>query len=123
MVGHIAETGQIVACDFREGNTPPAKDNLSFIRQCQDSLPAGCYVQRLRVDDVADNCPRVINSNQNNNDDDSEGDACDIDDDNDSIEDAFDNCQFTANPNQLDTDEDLYGDACGPDDNNDLIDS
>jgi len=50
MVGHIAETGQIVACDFREGNTPPAKDNLSFIRQCQDSLPAGCYVQKLRID-------------------------------------------------------------------------
>ncbi|MCP4047860.1 MAG: IS1380 family transposase [Gammaproteobacteria bacterium] len=50
MVGHIAETGQIVACDFREGNTPPAKDNLNFIRQCQDSLPAGCYVQKLRID-------------------------------------------------------------------------
>jgi len=50
MVGHIGETGQIVACDFREGNTPPAKDNLKFIRQCQESLPAGCYVQKLRID-------------------------------------------------------------------------
>ena len=50
MVGHIAETGQIVACDFREGNTPPAKDNLKFIRQCQDSLPEGCYVKHLRID-------------------------------------------------------------------------
>jgi hypothetical protein len=50
MVGHIAETGQIVACDFREGNTPQAKDNLKFIHQCQDSLPAGCYVQNLRID-------------------------------------------------------------------------
>ena len=29
MVGHIAETGQIVACDFRQGNTPPAKNNLN----------------------------------------------------------------------------------------------
>jgi hypothetical protein len=50
MVGHVAETGQIVACDFREGNTPPAKDNLRFIRQCQNSLPEGCYVQKLRID-------------------------------------------------------------------------
>jgi hypothetical protein len=31
MVGHVAETGQIVACDFRQGNTPPAKQNLEFI--------------------------------------------------------------------------------------------
>jgi hypothetical protein len=50
MVGHIAETGQVVACDFRPGNTPPAKDNLKFIRQCEDSLPVGCYVQNLRID-------------------------------------------------------------------------
>ena len=50
MVGHIAETGQVVACDFREGNTPPAKDNLKFIHQCQNSLPAGCYVKNLRID-------------------------------------------------------------------------
>ena len=27
MVGHIAETDQIVAVDFREGNVPPAQDN------------------------------------------------------------------------------------------------
>ncbi len=50
MVGYIAETGQIVACDFREGNTPPAKDNLNIIHQCQDSLPEGCYVKTLRID-------------------------------------------------------------------------
>jgi len=50
MVGHIAETGQVVACDFREGNASPAKANLEFIHQCQDSLPADCYVQNLRID-------------------------------------------------------------------------
>jgi hypothetical protein len=50
MVGHIAETGQVVACDFREGNASPAKANLEFIQQCQESLPAGCYVQNLRID-------------------------------------------------------------------------
>ena len=50
MVGHIAETGQIVACDFREGNTSPAKENLEFICQCQKSLPENCFVQSLRID-------------------------------------------------------------------------
>jgi hypothetical protein len=50
MVGHIAETGQIVACDFREGNTPPAKENLEFIHQCQQSLPEGCFIKALRID-------------------------------------------------------------------------
>ena len=50
MVGHIAETGQVVACDFRQGNAPPAKQNLEFIQQCQKALPDGCTVGALRID-------------------------------------------------------------------------
>jgi hypothetical protein len=50
MVGHIAETGQIVAVDFRQGNVPPAQDNLAFIQQCQRSLPEGCTISALRID-------------------------------------------------------------------------
>ena len=50
MVGHIAETGQIVACDFREGNASPAKENLKFIRQCQTSLPKDYFIKSLRID-------------------------------------------------------------------------
>lgn len=50
MVWHIAQTGQIVAVDFREGNVPPAQDNLAFIRQCQQSLPEGCTLNALRID-------------------------------------------------------------------------
>lgn len=50
MVGHVAETGQVVASDFRDGNTAPAKDNLAFIEQCQQSLPDDCFVQSLRID-------------------------------------------------------------------------
>ncbi len=50
MVGHIAQTGQIVAVDFRRGNVPPNKDNLVFIQQCQQSLPAGCAVGAVRID-------------------------------------------------------------------------
>jgi len=50
MVGHIAETGQVVAVDFRQGNVPPAQDNLAFIQQCQQSLPTGCTLKALRID-------------------------------------------------------------------------
>ena len=50
MVGHIAETGQVAACDFREGNAAPAKENLEFIQTCQHALPEGCFVQSLRID-------------------------------------------------------------------------
>ena len=50
MVGHIAETGQIVSCDFRQGNAAPAKENFEFIQQCQKALPQGCTVGALRID-------------------------------------------------------------------------
>ncbi len=50
MVGHIAQTGQVVACDFRKGNQSPNSKNLDFIKQCQNALPDGCTVQQLRID-------------------------------------------------------------------------
>ena len=50
MVGHIAEVGMVVACDFRTGNTPPSKDNLAFILQCRSALPQDCYIKALRID-------------------------------------------------------------------------
>ena len=50
MVGHIAETGQIAAVDFREGNTPPSKDNLEFIQTCEAALPEGVQVKAVRID-------------------------------------------------------------------------
>ena len=50
MVGHIAETGQIVATDFRPGNASPARENLAFIKYCQQALPKGCVIHALRID-------------------------------------------------------------------------
>ncbi|WP_456406828.1 IS1380 family transposase [Thiolapillus sp.] len=50
MVGHIAETGQIAACDFREGNASPSRENLEFIKQCEHALPEGITVKWLRID-------------------------------------------------------------------------
>ena len=40
IIGHIAQTGQIVATNFRAGNVSPAKDNLDFIKISQDALPS-----------------------------------------------------------------------------------
>jgi len=49
------------------------------------------------------------------------GDACDEDDDNDTIADADDNCPLIVNPDQADTDGDGLGDACDDDSDNDTI--
>ena len=67
-----------------------------------------------------DNCPQTPNGNQLNTDGDTEGDACDLDDDNDGIRDyhddgtRWDNCRVVHNPDQLDSDGDGRGDACPP---------
>ena len=49
------------------------------------------------VADSLDNCPAVANPNQANFDGDSEGDACDLDDDNDGMPDAWE-LQYGLNP-------------------------
>ena len=50
MVGHIAQTGQIVATDFRAGNVSPNTDNLGFIKTCQDALSKDTNIRKLRID-------------------------------------------------------------------------
>src|SRR5207237_923151 len=58
---------------------------------------------------------------QADNDGDLIGDACDADDDNDTILDGADNCPTTANADQGDVDGDGLGDACDPDADNDGV--
>jgi len=50
IVGHLAETGQVVATDFRAGNVSPSTNNLEFIHQCEAALPTGVNVKSLRID-------------------------------------------------------------------------
>ena len=93
------------------------------------------------IGDNSDNCVFHENYDQTNSDGDSQGDRCDIDDDDDGVIDALDlfprdvsessdqdvdgvgdnadNCPSLGNTDQLNTDGDTEGDACDSDDDND----
>jgi len=71
--------------------------------------------------DFQDNCPTTFNTDQHNNEGDTSGNACDPDDDNDTICDpgqsdpactGSDNCVFVANTSQIDANFNGIGDAC-----------
>ena len=70
------------------------------------------------VGNSIDNCRDAANPDQLDSDFDTKGDVCDLDDDNDGVDDGSDNCPFNFNPVdettlvQLDTDSDGRGDAC-----------
>ncbi|HEX2084588.1 MAG TPA: thrombospondin type 3 repeat-containing protein [Solirubrobacteraceae bacterium] len=69
-----------------------------------------------------DNCAgenAAYNPNQKDTDLDGLGDACDTDDDEDSVDDAVDNCPLNANAAQADADGDAAGDVCDADDDGD----
>ena len=90
-----------------------------------------------------DNCPSVANADQVNTDGDAQGDACDANDDNDSVPDTgdayptdplqagdidndavdgfVDNCPSVANADQVNTDGDAQGNVCDSDDDNDVL--
>ena len=54
-------------------------------------------------------------------DDDGLSNRCDIDDDNDGVDDVLDNCPLVINHDQYDLDDDGAGDACDQDDDNDRV--
>ncbi|XP_045051658.1 cartilage oligomeric matrix protein isoform X1 [Desmodus rotundus] len=75
------------------------------------------------VGDVCDNCPQKNNPDQGDVDHDFVGDACDSDQDQDGDghQDSRDNCPTVPNSSQQDSDRDGQGDACDDDDDNDGV--
>jgi hypothetical protein len=72
----------------------------------------------VTVADAVDSCPLVANLDQDNLDQDSQGDACDGDEDGDTIPDASDNCPQARNGDQANLDSDAQGDVCDVPDSN-----
>ncbi|MFC1751247.1 thrombospondin type 3 repeat-containing protein, partial [Pseudomonadota bacterium] len=71
--------------------------------------PGGAAYEGLDPNAPKDNCPRVFNPGQTDTDGDMQGDACDNDDDNDTVEDALDAFPLDASETK-DTDGDGMGD-------------
>ncbi len=65
-----------------------------------------------KIGDNKDNCPLIVNFEQEDMDGDGYGDACDPDKDGDGYTDLGDSCPLDSNPSQRDIDRDSYGDAC-----------
>ncbi|MCY4275544.1 MAG: IS1380 family transposase [Gammaproteobacteria bacterium] len=60
MVGHIAETSQVVHAELRKGNVPPSARNVEFLQHCIEALPEGVRVSKFRADAASDQAA-VIN--------------------------------------------------------------
>ena len=119
------------ACDIAVGEAPPACHPVK--NPCDppiDDSPAEDDTDGDGISDTEDLCPDLPIGedpygsvedpvthaiNHLNTDNDGSGDACDADDDNDTILDAADNCRLIANAGQADRDCDGIGDVCDAD--------
>jgi hypothetical protein len=104
------------------GNGPPSRPPDGSRTDCevliQGTIEPDADADRLG-DESQDNCTGVSNPDGLNTDGDAQGDACDLDDDNDGFADTADNCPTVSNPDQENTDGAPQGNACDPDDDND----
>ena len=50
MVGTLAEVGQVIGAELRDGCVSPKTDNVGFIQTCQELLPGDTRVKRARID-------------------------------------------------------------------------
>jgi hypothetical protein len=53
MTGHLAESGLVVAHEFRDGNVSPNTRNLEFYQRCKKAMPAGKRITAFRADSAS----------------------------------------------------------------------
>jgi flagellar hook assembly protein FlgD len=93
-------------------------DQVNIIKVILVIIPmmlTACGEGNSVLDTEENRCSATINPNTADSDGDGVINICDLDNDNDGIEDEFDNCPLIANEEQLDTNEDGLGDACDVD--------
>ena len=61
-----------------------------FKWKVQGNIFGNAYIDDVSITSIADNCTTVPNANQLDTDKDGQGDACDVDDDNDGVPDYLD---------------------------------
>jgi outer membrane protein OmpA-like peptidoglycan-associated protein len=107
--------------DLDEGTEDDDADGLANWRDANDRDGPLGDLDGDTVLNPNDNCPSNSNQDQLDTDADQLGDACDVDDDDDGLDDATDNCPLISNAGQSDNEGDDIGDVCDPDDDNDLV--
>jgi hypothetical protein len=117
--------------DIDGDGVPNAVDDCPLIADAQQNMPpgtAGCTTDEDHdgVADQYDNCIGVPNPDQSDINNNGLGDACDVDQDGDGINDknsdlsvkpvsaGGDNCPKTFNPDQANSTNSALGDACNP---------
>lgn len=121
---NTANQGQ---ADFDEdgvGNACDSDDDNDGVADSQDAFPLNAAEDtdsdQDGVGDNGDNCPAVANANQADQDQDGLGNACDVDDDNDGVDDEIDAFPLDASET-IDTDSDGIGNNADTDDDGDGV--
>ena len=80
--GPICPSGNLF---YLDSDSDGIRDNTTGVYDCSAELPG--YTLNING---PDNCPEIANETQSNHDNDSQGDDCDLDDDNDTVNDIDD---------------------------------